>query len=326
LSFAYFMFSVLSTAVTEAISRFLGMRARMLERWLKNIFASPQGGAGQYPEFMKTPLMKALLVSTGRLKLTGAPTGPAETTRPPSYIPSTHFVAAALNAGRGADSALDTSLGAWTAVGQDLTGLRGSVVGDSLRELYDRASGDALQFRRDAEAWFDDEMERLSGVYRRWSQALVWGIGLAIVLALNANTLRMAETLWNDAAKREAVATAAGSASGHETVAKATSDINALPLPLGWSQGYHHFWSWVWAVFGALLTLGAISLGAPFWFDTLSKVARIRSTGTPPPASDATRRGDSDQTRTLPDVSNWSPKESGSRQAPEDHGILESGA
>jgi hypothetical protein len=32
---------------------------------------------------------------------------------------------------------------------------------------------------------------------------------------------------------------------------------------------------------GWLLTIGAISLGAPFWFDTLSRFSRLRSSGKP---------------------------------------------
>src|SRR4051812_46730290 len=35
------------------------------------------------------------------------------------------------------------------------------------------------------------------------------------------------------------------------------------------------------AVLGWLLTIAAISLGAPFWFDTLSRLSRLRSSGKP---------------------------------------------
>ncbi|MGH3115158.1 MAG: hypothetical protein ACRDOP_16980, partial [Gaiellaceae bacterium] len=48
---------------------------------------------------------------------------------------------------------------------------------------------------------------------------------------------------------------------------------------------------------GLLLTAAALTLGAPFWFDMLSKVARIRSAGAPPPASDSIRKGEGEQTR-----------------------------
>jgi hypothetical protein len=51
------------------------------------------------------------------------------------------------------------------------------------------------------------------------------------------------------------------------------------PLPAGRSQWYqafrHHFLGW-------LLTALGISLGAPFWFDMLSKVISIRAAGKPP--------------------------------------------
>ena len=51
---------------------------------------------------------------------------------------------------------------------------------------------------------------------------------------------------------------------------------------------------------GLALTIGAVMLGAPFWFDLLSKIVRVRSTGAPPPASDAVRSGEGEQTRAGP--------------------------
>jgi hypothetical protein len=55
-------------------------------------------------------------------------------------------------------------------------------------------------------------------------------------------------------------------------------------------------------------------LGAPFWFDTLSKVARLRNSGAPPPASDAVRHGEGEETRRGPTV------------VPEEEGDAEPGA
>ena len=45
--------------------------------------------------------------------------------------------------------------------------------------------------------------------------------------------------------------------------------------------------AWIWAIvpghlLGWLLTAIAVSLGAPFWFDTLNKFMNIRSSGTAP--------------------------------------------
>jgi hypothetical protein len=299
LSFAYFLFSVLSTTITETISRFRKMRARKLEDWLKAVLAHPDQSARTYEDFLETPIMRALMQSAGR------PSGtPPASSHPPAYIPSPHFIAAALSAGHKAEEAGQEAADASQAIDQDIKGLEGTIVGDALRELYDRAAGDVVRFRIDAEAWFDDQMERLSGVYRRWSQLFVWAIAAGLVVALNANTLRIAETLWNDPSKREAIVAQASTASANQDPNTA---INNLPLPIGWSQSYHGV-GWLWALAGMLITIVAISLGAPFWFDALSRFSRIRQTGTPPPASNATRGGEGDQSRTLPDPAQWKPR------------------
>lgn len=297
LSFAYFLFSVLSTTITETISRFTKMRARKMEDWLKAVLTSDDHGMRSYNEFMETPIMTALLKSVGR------PGKRPKQSKPPAYIPSTHFVAAALSAGGSAISAGESGAAAWKAAGDDIAKLHGTIVGDALQELYDRSGGDIVRFRADSEAWFDDQMERLSGIYRRWSQTIVWVVGAALVVALNANTLRIAETLWNDPSKRAAIVAQAGQASSDANVNTA---INNLPLPIGWDNAYHGI-GWLYALVGVLLTLAAVSLGAPFWFDALSRLSRVRQTGTPPPASNATRGGEGDQARTLPSLADWKP-------------------
>ncbi len=315
LSFAYFLFSVLATAATETVSRFTQKRARDMESWLELILSDPGGETAAYAAFLASPTMRSLLISTRRISTrhaahTAAPAHPSSLPRPPAYIPSPHFVNAVLSIGRDTGNGVSAGMSGWAAIGADLQRepVAGTVAGQALLEVYHRASGDAIQFRRDAEAWFDDQMERLSGVYKRWSQWVVWGIGLSLALALNANTFRMAETLWNDPSSRQSIVAAAGSATAGESVAQAHSDIGSLPLPLGWNgNGYHHFWGWAIAFLGALITFGAISLGAPFWFDTLSRLSRVRSTGAPPPSSDATRHGEGEQSRSLPTVAEWTP-------------------
>jgi hypothetical protein len=297
LSFAYFLLSVLSTGITETISRFMKMRARTLEDWLKAVFMDKDKSLDRYNDFLKTPIITALMKSVGR------PVDDPTKSRPPAYIPSPHFVAAALSTGRTATTTATSAVAAWTAIGEDIKRLRGTLVGDSLQEVYDRASGDVVRFRQDAEAWFDDHMERVSGLYRRWSQRIVWVTAAALVVVLNANSFRIAQTLWNDPSQRAAIVAKAGTATSKQNPNDA---INNLPLPIGWSNGYHS-WGWVWMVVGMLITLGAVSLGAPFWFDVLSRFSRIRQTGTPPPSSNATRGGEGDQSRRLPSVSDWKP-------------------
>jgi hypothetical protein len=46
---------------------------------------------------------------------------------------------------------------------------------------------------------------------------------------------------------------------------------------------------------GWLLTIVALSLGAPFWFDTLSRFSRLRSSGKPETPLPASGRGQSQE-------------------------------
>ena len=46
---------------------------------------------------------------------------------------------------------------------------------------------------------------------------------------------------------------------------------------------------------GLSITAVAVTFGAPFWFDTLSKLARLRTSGAPPPASDAVRHSEGEE-------------------------------
>jgi hypothetical protein len=65
------------------------------------------------------------------------------------------------------------------------------------------------------------------------------------------------------------------------------TELNALGLPLGWpDQGDRSGASWVLLkVMGLLLTAGAASLGAPFWFDVLNRFMSVRAAGKAPEES-----------------------------------------
>ena len=48
---------------------------------------------------------------------------------------------------------------------------------------------------------------------------------------------------------------------------------------------YHHGGMWLLKVGGLLITGLAVSLGAPFWFDTLNRFMNIRNAGRAPDES-----------------------------------------
>jgi hypothetical protein len=54
--------------------------------------------------------------------------------------------------------------------------------------------------------------------------------------------------------------------------------MDVLRLPIGWGAARE---PWTERILGWLLTIFAVSLGAPFWFDVLNKFIVIRSTVKP---------------------------------------------
>lgn len=153
-------------------------------------------------------------------------------------------------------------------------------------QISDRAGDDPVALRRGLREWFDAAMERLSGSYRRWTQLVLLGIGLGLALAVDADSIAMVDRLISDPqARADAVAAAEKIAELPEAKAidRATAIEAARPALQGPAstpgQGTvepERVWS-VTSVIGYFLTAIAISLGAPFWFDTLQGLLRIRA-------------------------------------------------
>jgi hypothetical protein len=101
--------------------------------------------------------------------------------------------------------------------------------------------------------------------------------------------------LWTDDLVRSA-AVAAAERQQQDPASGATrllEEVKELNLPLGWSSAdplrdpASGLAGWLLKLLGLAVTVLALSLGAPFWFDLLSRVARLRSTGPPPPPASA---------------------------------------
>jgi hypothetical protein len=336
LSFIFFIFSLICSAVTEWIATRLEWRAKMLEVAIANLFSGSYSitTAGQTlaTKFWDQPLIQSLQRPRHE-KLTTKPTpNDAAASDPsgikrPSYVPARTFVLAVLDIGAHAHLAQQTdsgeentsenaaATGSSSAVPtldsisllDQINGIENEQMRNALLSLYRDAGGQAAHFRQAAEQWFDDSMERVSGWYKRRAQFVLTVTALAIVLVLNIDTLSIAQTLWRDDAARAAVvAQAEASVKNGQQAANATQDAKDLPVPVGWKlwstgtnpeQIPNTFESIIEKILGLLITAAALTLGAPFWFDLLSKFVRVRGTGAPPPASDAVRHGEGEETR-----------------------------
>jgi len=142
--------------------------------------------------------------------------------------------------------------------------------------------------------WFDNAMDRVSGVYKRRVQFFVLGISLLVTVVLGVDSIAIFNSLSTAPSLRTLVM-----AQAEQAVAKSapgTEDIKAQPayqslvalhLPIGYADlpaldapgGLS--W-WISKIAGMLITIFAVSMGAPFWFDVLSKLVNMRAAGTRP--------------------------------------------
>jgi hypothetical protein len=246
------------------------------------------------------------------------PTEPSKWWPYPSYLPSRTFVAALTDLARDttewraeaktdqAKAAVERMDAASEKLERAISSIPNTKLSEALLAVYRSAESDASKFHHAAEQWFDDAMERVSGWYKRRVQLFLVVIATVIVFVLNADSLTAGRVLWRDDAVRAAVVKKAeAAAEGTLEEVEVEKVVKALDLPLGWefSKGDgpteipNDPLAILAKLLGLALTIGAVMLGAPFWFDLLSKIMRVRSTGAPPPASDAVRKGEGEQSR-----------------------------
>jgi hypothetical protein len=322
LSFIFFVFSLICSAVTEWIATKLEWRARMLEVAIENLFSgadsiTPEGVAlakkfWDHPliQSLQRPKNEKLLRPTDGAKRASGKTG----VQRPSYIPSRTFMLALLDLGAHAhiEEAEKNKTEPVPEIAQvslldQINGIGNMQMREALLTLYRDAGGTARDFRKAGEQWFDDSMERVSGWYKRHAQRVLWLTALVVVLLLNIDTLQIGQTLWRDDAARAVLVAQADQATQQgKTGTDAANAAKALPVALGWKlfdtgtgaeQIPNTFDSILAKILGLLITVAALTLGAPFWFDLLSKFVRVRGTGAPPPSTDAIRQGEGEEKR-----------------------------
>ena len=227
----------------------------------------------------------------------------------PAYIPSRTFSSALL----------DVLVPPIDGAPRDLAQLRGAITAlpdsptrDALLSLASSTQKDLAEFQAKAEMWFNDSMDRAASWYKSKTQKILLALGLFVAVAMNVDTIRIAQTLWTNPAARQATADLAQQfAESHKDGLKTDAELEKqsqdladlgqrLPVPFGWGaeqkNNAHALWEAVknltlppwftsFVVFeklaGWLITALALSLGAPFWFDTLNKFMSVRNSVKP---------------------------------------------
>ena len=193
-------------------------------------------------------------------------------------------------------------------IGKAVQEVLGKLPAGSARGVLQRAAqiaqGDLERFRTEIEGAFDDTMARASGWYKRHTQFMLLIIAFVLTIGLNVDSLRVGDRLWKSPELRAAVVTKANAAGNTpQTVADRVNAVKQLSLPIGWgaenapttgkaseiAKHKHKTWYKIGQLAlgvgrripGWLLTILALTLGAPFWFDLLSRLSRLRNTGVP---------------------------------------------
>jgi hypothetical protein len=304
----YLLLSLICSSIREGLESWQKLRAVDLERGIRGLL-NDEAGQGLARDLYNHPLVYGLFQGTY---------DPERTRKNlPSYIPARNFSLALLDiVARG--PSVSTTPAATAAASIDnrvsLASLRAAAaklenaaVQRALLTAIDTANNDLAAAQANVEAWFNSAMDRVSGWYKRRTQKIIFAVGLLLTVAVNADTLTVAESVVRDEALRKAIVAEA------ETVARDPrsraadvqtryQEIKSLGFPIGWGQITRALaasapvtctsgcllqdigrvlWEIAGHVPGWLMTALAISLGAPFWFDVLNKFMVIRSTVKP---------------------------------------------
>jgi hypothetical protein len=110
-------------------------------------------------------------------------------------------------------------------------------------EFGAQSESNIAKARKNVEKWFDDSMDRVSGVFKRYSQWMALLIGFFIALVLNVDSINLTLYLWRDTSVRQALAQNASKfelseEEFAENPQQAMQDLRmkfiGLSLPVGW--------------------------------------------------------------------------------------------
>ncbi|MEO8371063.1 MAG: hypothetical protein ABI806_17905 [Candidatus Solibacter sp.] len=282
ISFVFLLLSLICTTVNEMLAGVRKSRAKFLDMGIARLL----GGNAEIKKLIyEHPMIQSLA---------------SDSTICPSYIPANKFVTVALDLISGKGNAANDM----AAVRAGIKNIPNEHLQVILTTIMDKAHDEPARVQYLLEQWFDENMDRVTGWYKKHTQ--VWAIILASIMTIviNADALHMAALLWTTPTVRAAMveqakvrADKALADSSKPLPAALTPDEKAeLAQLTGWESDRKAFESWKanagtgkapWDIvldhlLGWILTAIAVSMGAPFWFDTLNRFMNIRNAGRSP--------------------------------------------
>lgn len=315
LAVLFFIVATAASAMLEVIARLAKKRAKDLEKGIKDLLVGSSKEAdkenGKEKEdgpdtaldlFKKTSIWQSAQLAAGRTLWRRKSNGP-------SYLSAKAFAEAVTEF-------LGENPKKWDPEAADaIPGVQWPPnLEKRLAAMALEGQTSILALKSGLERWFDEAMARAEGSYKRWATMILFFIGLLIAGAGNVSAISAAEELWTNPVARAEIADAATQIeedrdesttdpnAGYESFTDAIDQLDELGFPVGWDEEARQVWKDavnpqepddrdMWAavavVAGWLLTAALVMLGAPFWFDLLTRLVALRGSGTkPPPAAD----------------------------------------
>jgi hypothetical protein len=288
LVFLFLLLSILCSAANELLEGMLKKRAKDLEKGISELLGEPAKNTAFLTQIYNHGLVNSLYRGTY-----GATPEP----HLPSYIPSRNFALALISITKDAAN----------------SAIIPANVKSAMSAFGTTAANDAAQLQKSVEDWYNSAMDRVSGWYKRRTQIIIFILGAILCVVVNADCIDYAKRLSEDASLRQGVVAFAQVAAKNDPskddktkpedkVRDVIKSLDGIGLPIGWDQLDRTPSGYLKAtpghLFGWLLTAFAISLGAPFWFDTLNKLMVVRSTVKPHEKSKEERSKDPTQKKT----------------------------
>src|SRR5215469_16867887 len=266
LVFTFLAVSLAVSAITEGLASILGWRSQTLLQGVKDLL-NDQAFTGIalniYNHAMVAPRDAGTAKKETDLKYL------------PTYIEPNHF----------ADALIDVVGIAKDAPPLEIRSAIQKNVSDPqlqslLKGVVDRAAGELTEIRNQIGNWFDSSMDRVGGAYKRKTQ--VWAFFIALILAagLNVSSVDVGRALWLQPLFARTIAPAS-----QLGPVEALQKLQELDVPIGWTQTKVHnltSLNGLETVVGWLITAVATLFGAPFWFDALERVVRLKGSGPSP--------------------------------------------
>ena len=266
----YTAFALLASWIQERFASLIKLRANTLAKGIRQMIDD----ADLHKKFYTLPSIVSAQPLSNRL---------------PTYLTARQFSMAVLSLIGKEQAVASTSAEAFESARQSVAQLSGGRFKDALQSLLTQAAGDYEKFLANLDGWFNDQMDRVTGWYKRSSQIFVFIIGAAIAVGANVDTLQL---VYGFAATPLSIPASISKDPGPQAIASSVFKN----VSFGWdawppttaddprlTREGGALWKW-WSLklLGLFLTAAALSFGAGFWFDNLRRVVNLRDAGPPP--------------------------------------------